>query len=478
MDQGQFWQPNPWIGKWTDSPFDCWWAHFTFHSRLPWICKNQQHWGALSSPKHHTCTSKWEFSMRLMSCHWYPSEIALDVCGFAQFKREYQKETEKQANQYLKKITWQDYLEAIAGPYERAFTLENTLKAFEVTGTWPVDRSKITKDMTALAEGLSTQSGPTVNLSSPVKHIVDFLQSERALPTSSLSITSIQAWESSAGSPNKHESNSTSASDSLFAKLQQTRSAGLFSGTPIASDTSPILPLKLTEPITREMYMTSSDPGTHARAKEQVEHWQDMDQYEQAKEMLRMRQENQKLQSTVVGLTAKLSLMSLENTDLCYGLNSKVEKQPTVQSRLFMAGKGAHATGPEFLGELSAIEQEKEAKQLVQAMGQEIKWKRKELWHKQLRVYNRKCEKAVKKGLTHTSVGPKPLLRNIQLPGSAEQPSTSADPPQTQVHNRRAQGHQKNADFDSIAGDILSWGDKESEESKSNWSGKNSQSGE
>jgi len=102
----------------------------------------------------------------------------------------------------MEKITWQDYLKAIAGPYERAFTLENTLKAFEVTGTWPVDRSKITNDMTALAEGLSTQSGPAVNLSSPVKCVVDFLQSERALPTSSLAITSVQAWESSAGSPN------------------------------------------------------------------------------------------------------------------------------------------------------------------------------------------------------------------------------------------------------------------------------------
>jgi len=327
--------------------------------------------------------------------------------------------------------------------------------------------------MTALAEGLSTQSGPIVNLSSPVKHIVDFLQSERALPTSSLAITSIQAWESSAGSPNRHESDPTSASDSLFARLQQTRSAGLFSGTPIAS-TSPISPLKLTEPITRAMYMTSSGSGTHARAKEQVEHWQDMDQYEQAKEMLRMRQENQKLQSTVVGLTAKLSLMSLENTDLRYGLNSKVAKQPTIQSRLFKAGKGAHATVSEFLGELSAIEQEKEAKQLVQAMGQEIKRKRKELWHEQLEVYNKKCEEAVKKGLTHTSVGPKPLLRNVRLPGSVEQPSTSANPPQTQLHNRRAQGHRKNADFDSIAGDILSWGDEESEESESNWSEKNS----
>jgi len=196
------------------------------------------------------------------------------------------------------------------------------------------------------------------------------------------------------------------------------------------------------------------------------------------KEVLRMRQENQKLQSTVVGLTAKLSLMSLENSDLHYGLNSKVAKQPTIRSWLFKAGKGAHATGSEFLGELSAIEQEKETKQLAQAMGQEIKRKRKELWHEQLEEYNKKCEEAVKKGLTRTSVGPKPLLRNVRLPGSEEQPSTPADPPQTQLHSRRARGHQKSADFDSIAGDVLSWGDEESEESESNWSEKNSQSGE
>jgi len=55
------------------------------------------------------------------------------------------------------------------------------------------------------------------------------------------------------------------------------------------------------------------------------------------------------------------------------------------------------------LGELSAIEQEKEAKQLAQAMGQAIKRKRKELWHEQLDVYNKKCEEAVKKGLTRIS---------------------------------------------------------------------------
>ena len=78
------------------------------------------------------------------------------------------------------------------------------------------------------------------------------------------------------------------------------------------------------------MYMTGSDSSTCAMVEEQLQNWQGMDQYEQAKEMLGMRQENQKLQKTTVRLTAKLSLMSLENTDICYGLNSRVLKQPTV----------------------------------------------------------------------------------------------------------------------------------------------------
>ena len=183
--------------------------------------------------------------------------------------------------------------------------------------------------MIASAEGLSTQSRPIVNLSSPVRHIANFLQSESALAVSAPVTATIQEQESSTGSPNEHESVSISTPNSLLAKVQQTRSAGLFNGTPVAS-TSLISPIKLTKPITRTMYMTGSDSGTHGIVEGQLQNWQGMDQNEWAKEILRMRQENQKPQKTIVGLTAKLSLMSLENTDIHHGLNSKVLKQPTV----------------------------------------------------------------------------------------------------------------------------------------------------
>ena len=126
------------------------------------------------------------------------------------------------------------------------------------------------------------------------------------------------------------------------------------------------------------------------------------------------------------------------------------------------------------MGELSVIELEKEAKKLTQAKEQEIKQQRKEIWHEQLKEHNRRHEKAVKKGLTLTSVGPKPLLKNVQLPRSGPQPSTSANLPQTQVHNRRVLRNQRNPDFDLIAGDVLLWDNKDSDECESNWSEKDS----
>jgi hypothetical protein len=55
--------------------------------------------------------------------------------------------------------------------------------------------------------------------------------------------------------------------------------------------------------------------------------------------MLRMRQENLKLKGTIVELTAKLSLMGLENSDICSGLHSKVQKHQTAQNQLSKAGK-------------------------------------------------------------------------------------------------------------------------------------------
>jgi len=61
----------------------------------------------------------------------------------------------------------------IAGPYRRAFTPENIKRSFEKTGTWPIDRSQITTEMTAPSVGISSKSTPIVSLNRPVKRVVN-----------------------------------------------------------------------------------------------------------------------------------------------------------------------------------------------------------------------------------------------------------------------------------------------------------------
>ena len=95
--------------------------------------------------------------------------IALDVLGFSQFKRAYEEAMEERALVNESRISKGEFLVKIKGPFRKAFTKENIRKSFEVTGTWPVDRSKITTTQLAPAKGLSIRADPITNLTSPVK---------------------------------------------------------------------------------------------------------------------------------------------------------------------------------------------------------------------------------------------------------------------------------------------------------------------
>ena len=70
--------------------------------------------------------------------------IALDVLGFSQFKHAYEVAMEERAQVSEGRISKSEFLEKIAGPFREAFTPENVRRPFEVTGTWPVDRSRPT----------------------------------------------------------------------------------------------------------------------------------------------------------------------------------------------------------------------------------------------------------------------------------------------------------------------------------------------
>ena len=109
----------------------------------------------------------------------YPDQtqfcVALDIVGFSQFKHHYEVQMEEQASKQLGRITKEEFLTMIVEPYRMAFTPENVKKSFETTGTWPVNRSKITADKIGPAEGLSHYSGPIVAPSSPVKVVKTLL---------------------------------------------------------------------------------------------------------------------------------------------------------------------------------------------------------------------------------------------------------------------------------------------------------------
>ena len=100
------------------------------------------------------------------------ASIALDVVGFSQFKKSYQADMEECAQQNTSKMTKGEFLEAISSQYQYAFTPKNIKKAFETTGTWPIDQSKITTEAMASSEVLSGKSRPIVSLYSPVKKLV------------------------------------------------------------------------------------------------------------------------------------------------------------------------------------------------------------------------------------------------------------------------------------------------------------------
>ena len=61
------------------------------------------------------------------------------MLGFSQFKQAYVEVMEEWAQINGSMISRGEFLEAIEGPWKKAFTAENIRKSFEVTGTWPVD---------------------------------------------------------------------------------------------------------------------------------------------------------------------------------------------------------------------------------------------------------------------------------------------------------------------------------------------------
>jgi len=152
--------------------FDLWWDSFFAH--------------CMSPSKYHSCATKlvptrkgrivcWLSSLLGSGCAWI---LTIQMCLWG----GYGGACISQWGENLKGRV----LKKIEGPFWKAFTKENIRKAFEMTGTWPVDCSKITATQLAPAKGLSIMADPITNLTSPVKvwvHWMDALAQLGDQPT-------------------------------------------------------------------------------------------------------------------------------------------------------------------------------------------------------------------------------------------------------------------------------------------------------
>ena len=157
-----------------------------------------------------------------------PDSIALDVLGFTQFKTAYQKLANSLASECGGQLTRADFLKAIEVPYNQAFSQEHICKAFEITGTWPVNRNSITPDQTAPSIGLSSCGVANISPISPVKAINKVLSQLPALLPS-------LASPPDSTSPNPPTSDLQHAMEGLCKTLQDTHVSFLFDGSTTSS---------------------------------------------------------------------------------------------------------------------------------------------------------------------------------------------------------------------------------------------------
>ena len=77
----------------------------------------------------------------------------------------------------------EEFLVEIERPYIEGLSSKNIKAAFEVTGTWPVDRSKLSADMVKPSLGLSFKAPAKINPTSPVKAVLATFQEQLERPS-------------------------------------------------------------------------------------------------------------------------------------------------------------------------------------------------------------------------------------------------------------------------------------------------------
>ena len=174
---------------------------------------------------------------------------------------------EEQAQHNPGKINKVEFLRAIQGLFEKAFTPENIKKGFEKTGTWPINQNQITAEKIAPSAGISGMSTPIVNLNSPVKNTMQLLDialaahsqvTEGPSPCPSPASQDSSLMDDSAPPPSPLSINSP------LIGFEGTRAAFLFDGSaPSSANALPVIDFHL--PDTPTLSNPSSQPLTEAQ---------------------------------------------------------------------------------------------------------------------------------------------------------------------------------------------------------------------
>ena len=378
---------------------------------------------------------------------------------------------EERAQSNPGRISKADFLKAISGPFHRAFTHENITKSFEKTGTWPIDRSRITPEMTAASEGLSGKGMPIVSLNSPVKKTVQLFDELLALHSQS------QVSASSSPCPlpvsvneslpdDSAPSPSSSSINSLFDDLEGTRAAFLFNGSP-PSSANAIPPIDFHIPAPPKL---SYLPKTNLQLGEMtksalIDHVLGLQQ-----DIELLSDHSNVLTELTRPMGAQLALMALENRNLQSGLFLKEDRKKSARAQLFPGGRGVEVTSDAFMDTQKSMQAEKVQKKADTVKKQAELAARKKIWEAQKVDYAKKRQELAEKGFAMARAGPPPLLMNVVLDHSTGQSDIRSNSAANKRNVRKGKGRQHPISIDPMLAEYLDIDDFGSEEESDPWS--------
>ena len=280
---------------------------------------------------------------------------------------------EEQAQVNISKITRGEFLEAIEGPWKKAFTAENIRKSFEVTGTWPVDRSKITPDKLAPSKGLAIQGMPKIIPTSPIKAMVTRLEDIGRLAVKSHPSLGYPpppllnlAPPASPGSSIPVGIQEPTLDELLGTDLHTTRAAFLFDDSGSSSQTI-IPPLELPPLPHFEPLVPSSNRFSTAAISKPTRSSLLETNATLISDNHKLVSYANDLQEDIITLRSQITLLTIENNDQWAKLYMKEKKRQTAREKVNPGGKAIEATGDACLAAIEAQEVDRATSAAVKA---------------------------------------------------------------------------------------------------------------